>query len=363
VIRQTPDRKSIACRLVISSLSTVALIGGLVAASAPASAQSAQSISGPLYGSLPGITVDGIPSGGAPWVVDGQVSLASGRLSVSGSGLLVAPGDTASGAHVAAKLVGTTGGLTAVSIEVRDASGGSYITSPTPLSTSGSFSISAPVQLPAPMTDPIVLVGIAGTGTALKTWIASSDFLADFGHSVPGTPPATNLIINGGFEQPNVGSDYKLFSTGQHFDGWTVVGATGNVAPISGAYTQNGFTFDSQSGKQWLDLTGLSNTATGVNQTVATTQGARYNLTFWVGNVVDPGGIFGTSSTVEVYVDGRRLETAVNAKGAGSKVQVWQEFNATFAAESARTSMEFINGDPSSDNSDGLDSVSLSRLR
>jgi hypothetical protein len=43
-----------------------------------------------------------------------------------------------------------------------------------------------------------------------------------------------NLISNGGFEQPPVGGGYQLFSVGQSFPGWQVVGTPGaNVAPIS----------------------------------------------------------------------------------------------------------------------------------
>src|ERR1051326_5972961 len=88
---------------------------------------------------------------------------------------------------------------------------------------------------------------------------------------------ATNLLKNGGFEKPVVpDGSYELFSTGQTFSHWTVVGDQGDVAPISGAFQQNGFSFPSKAGKQWIDLTGRSNTATGVAQTVATTPGTQY---------------------------------------------------------------------------------------
>src|ERR1700677_628268 len=90
-----------------------------------------------------------------------------------------------------------------------------------------------------------------------------------------------NLIKNGGFEQPIVGTgSYELFSEGQAFPGWNVVGAAGTVAPISGAYTQDGLRFGAKAGKQWLDLTGLSNTATGVAQRVKTASGRKYQLSF-----------------------------------------------------------------------------------
>ncbi len=108
------------------------------------------------------------------------------------------------------------------------------------------------------------------------------------------------------------------------FTGWTVVGAAGRVSVVSGTFQSQGFTFNVKAGAQWIDLTGDgSKTATGVAQSVATTPGTSYQLTFWVGNVNDPGGIFGVGSTVKVLVNG-------------------------------------INGDPSTDDSNGLDVVQLS---
>src|SRR4029077_2901008 len=144
------------------------------------------------------------------------------------------------------------------------------------------------------------------------------------------------------------------------FTGWKVVGAAGNVAIVSGTFTQNGYSFPAESGKQWLDLTGYrSNSATGVAQTVATTSGGRYLLTFYVGNVYDPGGIFGTSSTVKVYVNGVHVLTAKNSLGSGQKKLVWEKFATTITTSSTATKISFINGDPATDNSNGLDNIML----
>lgn len=172
----------------------------------------------------------------------------------------------------------------------------------------------------------------------------------------------TNLIKNSSFETPvvPVGS-FQNFATGQTFTGWRVVGATGDVSIVSGQYQNNGITFNAKAGAQWMDLTGqASNTATGIAQTVATTSGTSYHLTFWVGNVYDPGGPFGVSSTVKVYVNGTLTLTAVNSLRPTTPTQVWQEFALTIKATSSRTKISFINGDPSSDNSNGLDAVHLS---
>jgi hypothetical protein len=170
-----------------------------------------------------------------------------------------------------------------------------------------------------------------------------------------------NLIKNGGFEKPLAPAGwYTCFHTGKSFAGWTVVGATGAVCVISGTYTANGFTVPPEAGAQSIDLTGAgSNTATGVSQNFATTPGAAYTLTFWVGNVVNPGGPDGITSTVNVLVNGVQVYTATNSLGAGSTAVVWQKFTATITSLTTTTNIAFINGDPAGDNYNGLDGISL----
>jgi hypothetical protein len=171
----------------------------------------------------------------------------------------------------------------------------------------------------------------------------------------------TNLIHNGGFEKPVVpAGGFQAFSTGQTFTQWTVMGASGNVAIVSGTFTQNGFKFPAKSGKQWLDLTGTSNTATGVSQAVATTPNATYTLRFSVGNVYDPTGIFGTKSAVNVFLNGTHVLKATNALHA-TPTQAWKSFTLHFKATSATTTIAFVNGDPPNDTNNGLDAISLTR--
>src|SRR5712691_6300117 len=108
--------------------------------------------------------------------------------------------------------------------------------------------------------------------------------------------------------------------------------------------TQNGIAFPAKKGKQWLDLTGFnSNSATEVAQTVATTPGVAYTLSLYVGNVVDPNGVVGTTSTVNVLVDGGQVFTAANSMGQGQSKQVWQKFTTTIMATSTQTTIAFIN--------------------
>jgi hypothetical protein len=129
------------------------------------------------------------------------------------------------------------------------------------------------------------------------------------------TTPAADLIVNGGFEEPVVrNGGYVLFSPGQQFPGWQVIGAQGNVAPISGQYLDSGIRFPAREGNQWLDMTGGSNSATAVQQTVRTQPGTIYHLAFSVGNIYQPGGSFGTTSSVEVLVDGPSAGSCCGAR-------------------------------------------------
>jgi hypothetical protein len=170
----------------------------------------------------------------------------------------------------------------------------------------------------------------------------------------------TNLIKDGSFEKPAVPvGSFELFSLGQTFDGWKVVGARGNVAPVSGKYRGDGITFNAKVGAQWMDLTGLSNTRTGIAQSFATKPGTKYHLTFWVGNVYDPGGIFGVRSTVKVYVNNILKLTATNSTRPSGRTQAWKKFTLTIKATSGHTTISFINGDPASDDSNGLDAIQL----
>lgn len=175
------------------------------------------------------------------------------------------------------------------------------------------------------------------------------------------TPTArANLLTNGSFETPLVPvggfSNFNSGSTG--ITGWTAVGP--QVSIVSTAYVSFGLSFPAEDGSQWLDLTGdASNAVEGVEQTVATTAGATYDLSYFVGNQVNPGGPYGTTSTVNVYVGGALVQSAVNSSGAGGTKQVWEQFNTSFVASGSSATIEFLNGDPKTDNTNGLDNVAL----
>jgi hypothetical protein len=87
--------------------------------------------------------------------------------------------------------------------------------------------------------------------------------------------------------------------------------------------------------------------------------GTAYNLGFWVGNQVNPNGIYGTTSSIEVFVGGVSQGVFTNSGGAGTATQNWQQFSFNFTALGSTTAIDFINRDPRTDNTNGLDNVVL----
>jgi hypothetical protein len=99
----------------------------------------------------------------------------------------------------------------------------------------------------------------------------------------------------------------------------------------------------------------LSNQANGVEQLVTTETGASYDLSFWIGNVI--GGAFGTTSTIELFIDDVSFGIFTNSDG--GTTQAWREFELSFTAPDTSTAIRFINRDGINDNSNGLDNVSV----
>jgi hypothetical protein len=197
----------------------------------------------------------------------------------------------------------------------------------------------------------LAVISLAGMSRALAAdAIGDEDVLA-------------NPIVNGGFERPVVpGGTLRTFSPGgTNIQPWRVIGSgCGNVAVVSRTYTRGGIRFAAQAGNQYLDLTGNTNNGcpTGVQQSVSTTAGNTYELTFWVGNAYDPERNW-SGARVDVYVNDILATSVINTGGAANPTQqFWRPFTYRFKATTARTLIAFLNGAYFSRNS-GLDSVSL----
>lgn len=171
----------------------------------------------------------------------------------------------------------------------------------------------------------------------------------------------SNLVKNGSFEKPVVPDGGGVFfNPGDQFQGWRVVGSGGNIGLNSGDLVFCNHNFPAKKGKQWLDLTGNADngSAVGVQQSIATTPGATYLLSLYVGNIVDAGGICGTTSTVNVVIDGMSVASFTNKAGKGD-TQEWKKFSTEFVAQNAKTTLALLNGDPGGDFDNGLDGISV----
>ena len=173
---------------------------------------------------------------------------------------------------------------------------------------------------------------------------------------------AVSLLANCGFETPVAAAgSFVLLSVGQQLDGWTVVGASGNVGTLSATFTDAGLAWPAQEQSQTLDLTGNTTVATGVSQAVVTEVGVEYQLSFWSGNMSHTG-IYGTSSTVIVQLENQEILRVTNTDGAGTTSLAWRQFSVTFIATSASSTLSFVNGDSAGDNSNIIDNVVLRKL-
>jgi hypothetical protein len=186
-------------------------------------------------------------------------------------------------------------------------------------------------------------------------------------------PPAgpcdgVSLLGNCNFEVPSI-RGCRDFSVGAiNLSGWEVVSEPGQVLPpgvsfplgnVSLCTTHNWIT--AKDGPQALDLTGATQTNTGVAQIVPTKRGKRYRLGFWVGNVVDPRGPYGIISTVKVRINHELVFSATNSEGAGvgTRSVTWKPFTYSFVATAEQTEIAFFNGDPPNDSVNMIDNVFL----
>ncbi|HSB12369.1 MAG TPA: hypothetical protein VLM38_22975 [Blastocatellia bacterium] len=152
----------------------------LVAFATNSSADGPKIINAHAFGSTPNITIRGVASGGAPWVVrNGKIQLdPSGRLRVRIKGLLITEGALSNGNPVPDSLVGTVATVTTVHAALTCGGGGAPFTiTPTDgvtISPEGDVDIDAQISIPSVCAQPIVLIRI-GTPAEPNAWIAASE--------------------------------------------------------------------------------------------------------------------------------------------------------------------------------------------
>ncbi len=139
--------------------------------------------------------------------------------------------------------------------------------------------------------------------------------------------------------------------------GWTVIGGPADGSDGLGWVSNaNSYGTTAETGSDFLDLTGYRDSAPyfGVTQTVATTVGASYALTFWLG--VDNGNAYYTGPIGVSVTAGATTQTIENVSPTGSGNQ-WVEETVDFTATSTASaiSIQGVQGD----HYIGLDNVAV----
>jgi hypothetical protein len=141
----------------------------------------------PIAGSNPGITVAGVPSARAPWVVKHAFATLSdeGRLRVDIRGLIL-------------PALGTAGPVTAVAASVACSDMVAATSAAVALTSDGSAEIHARLQVPSPCLGTIILVRIAGVN----------------GNALPLGPLDRSLGVSKDSDDNKLGAPHAVFACG-----------------------------------------------------------------------------------------------------------------------------------------------------
>lgn len=159
---------------------------------------------------------------------------------------------------------------------------------------------------------------------------------------------ASNLLINGSFELPAVG--YALLPGGSSaITGWTTV--------LNGVEHFNATSFGGAAdGVMVVDLASYTYSAGGLEQTVATTVGQAYDISFMAGNL-KASGRTGTGNILVSVDGGAALSFATPVATTASLV--WEQRQFSFTAATAATTIRFWNNQDANVYFANLDGVAL----
>jgi hypothetical protein len=165
--------------------------------------------------------------------------------------------------------------------------------------------------------------------------------------SVTHPAQAVNLVNNGSFESTS--SNRSLPSGSTTISGWTVV--TKEIAWLpSGA-----FGVTTPFGNSLIDLTGLFDAKPygGITQTINTTVGETYNLSFYLGNFQSYSG------SISVLAAAGSTNQTFTYNPVGTSGSQWSPFNLNFTATSAATPITFTGLTSTTGLYIGLDNVAV----
>lgn len=173
-----------------------------------------------------------------------------------------------------------------------------------------------------------------------------------------------NLIQNGGFESPVVTpGSYIQYNAGDTFTGGWVVGGH-DVDLVSSTYAEAGIVFNSNSGLASVDLTGGGNSgANSVSQTIPTSTGMRYAVSFYVGRAQSTvtGDYSGPASISMTLLVNNTTQTFTNSNVLSGGIE-WTLFTTSFVAQGSSTTLTFTNQTSGASNFAGLDDVDVTAV-
>jgi choice-of-anchor C domain-containing protein len=176
-----------------------------------------------------------------------------------------------------------------------------------------------------------------------------------------GASPPPNLIQNGSFENvaKQTTSFVRVNAGSSAITDWTVF-TPSIYESDSGSvdYTANNY-FVAEDGYYSIDLAGSSLTPGGVAQSVTTTPGVEYSLSFW--SAVNGKERPGIKHIMHVSVNGSTMDR-VKAVSVGPKLN-WVQNTVTFTASSTNSLIAFGDATPTDrDQGPTLDNVSLTEV-
>jgi hypothetical protein len=178
------------------------------------------------------------------------------------------------------------------------------------------------------------------------------------------TSLSANILINGGFERPDISGDSRVFSAGSAgIPGWVV----GDIPPetmsiIKDTFVDGNLTFLPQAGTQSLNLTGdFPGEAATITQDVTLQVGHQYELSFWIGNQDNSVTNYTLDSEAGLFLNGNLISFYTNSDNTHHALN-WKQFTYDFTATVSDNSIEFQNLTLSFDHYIGLDSVDLEDL-
>jgi len=152
--------------------------------------------------------------------------------------------------------------------------------------------------------------------------------------AVPAAFAGTNLVANGGFEDPNIGATFfQDFSSG--LPGWMVT--TNDVDIVNDCCTPSGAgNALAYEGNQYLDLVGFGSTG-AIEQTISTVVGKTYHFSFAYSN--NPWA--GTATASADYAFGGATGSVTHSIMSNAANLDWMTASGSFVATSTSTAVSF----------------------